>query len=100
MRVAVGRFERALFGRQLRPLVHVVVSVAGAFREERTEEVDVGRDALLYARQPRGETLRQIAGRRVVRAVKTAGVSIQDGPVDRRGPVPDVRDVETSTRDD
>ena len=62
--------------------LQVVVLVAGAFREDRLEDVHVRLDArLAFLPEPRGQALSQVAGRRVKGAVERPREGLEDGAV-------------------
>jgi len=81
VRVGVGRFVDLLFGRQFVPVFELIVTIARAFGEHRTEEVDVGAHAAEASVEPRREALRQEPRRGMLRGVHVAGKGVEGVPV-------------------
>jgi hypothetical protein len=73
MRVGVARLDGALRRVQILPPFEAVVLVAGAFRKERPEGLEVRGDPLFA--QPRRQPGLEKAGRRVARPVQRAGIA-------------------------
>ena len=97
MRVGVGRLDGALLGRQLRAAIEIVVVIAGAFGKHRGEEIDVRPHRLRTRAETRGETLREISGRRVQRAIQAAVVLLEHVAVSGRSLRSNIDDVEPAS---
>jgi hypothetical protein len=77
VRIRVRRLHGALLRRQFVPLLQFVVGVAGAFREHRSEQLEVRREAVVLGRQPGRQRLGQVPGRRVRRHVEALRVVLE-----------------------
>jgi hypothetical protein len=97
MRIGVGRLDRPLLGRQLRPAIEIVVEIARAFRKNGREEIDVRPYGLRSRAEARGEALRQISSRRVQRAIQAAVVPLEHVAIGGRGLRSNIDDVEPAS---
>jgi hypothetical protein len=72
------------------------VTIAGAFREHRGEQIDIRAHGVRSTAKARGKALREIARRGVKRAIQTAVVPLEHIAVGGGSLRPDIDDVESA----
>ena len=97
MRIGIARLDGTLLRRQIFASMELVVLVARPLGKHGAEDFNVRGNGVFLARQPRRQTLFEIASRRVERVIEVVGVAVEEAAVRRPQLLANVDDVEPRT---